>query len=235
MYCLRPDIAKSDRRQKRPWSGVLILGPVMFLLSSCAAGPQQKTEKTQLNEIAPRAGQPLAPPSITVARGDVDDRVTLSEIAAVAQKVDRGYEDGWICGREPRVFKSPYGKLDAEHKAAFALAYHNFMEGFPQDLANDRSTYVPYSKRSAFSRSYWESSDLAEKFKKEPEKYQVAWIHESLLDGSELWWRAAEIRFGGRINSASTLSHDTEQNMVFKYMEDQNTESTFALQLKPKK
>lgn len=217
MYCFR-------RR------GTLLV-PAAFVLASLLASCNSVVYDRQPAPTDIKAAQAV---TTAAAPGQIEDRVTLIEVERIAQSVDKSYEDGWICGREPRIFKSPYGKLSALLKAKFAMAYHDFLEKVHQDLANDRATYLPYSKRTAFARQYWENSEVAESFKNEKEKYQIAWIHESLLDGSELWWRAAEKRFGARINSASTLSHDTEQNMVFKYMEDQNTESTFSAQLKPK-
>lgn len=230
MYCLRRALFLS----------IPATVSAVLALSSCG-GPQARPVMTASYEgINLRTGERTAKVVYDTSISDrpfvvgTEDRVTQIEVERVAERVDKGFEDGWICGREPRIFKSPYGKLSAERKAKFAMAYHDFLEIFHQDLANDRSTYLPYSKRTAFARKYWENSDVAASFKKEQEKYQVAWIHESLLDGSELWWRAAELRFGPRITSAATLSHDTEQNMVFKYMEDQNTESTFSAQIKPK-
>lgn|GEM_PF-2138185 len=162
------------------------------------------------------------------------DRVTVEEVAAVAEKADRDYVDGWIDGRDPRVFKSYYKTLTPVQKAEFAMAYHDMVEKSDQNLAQSYKTYIPYKKRVAFARNYWENSQFGAKFKSEIEKMQVAWIHESLLDGSELWWRAAEGRFGNRISSPSQMAHDVEQNMVSKYMEDEGTESTFSQQMTDK-
>jgi len=163
-----------------------------------------------------------------------DDRVTVDEVASVAEKADRDYVDGWIDGRDPRVFKSYYKTLTPMQKAEFAMAYHDMVEKSDQNLAQSYKTYIPYKVRVAFARKYWENSQFAAKFKSEIEKMQVAWIHESLLDGSELWWRAAEGRFGNRISSPSQMAHDVEQNMVSKYMEDEGTESTFSQQMTDK-
>ncbi len=165
---------------------------------------------------------------------DPDGKVTVEDCAAIAKKADLVFEDGWIAGRDPRIFKSPYRTISARAKGEFAVAYHDFLEPFHQDLANDRSTYVPYRVRATWAKKYWANSEFGEQFKKEAEKYQIAWAHESLLDGSELWWKAAEQRFGKRIDSVLALVHDTEQNMVSKYMEDEKTESTFSAQMSDK-
>ena len=200
------------------------------------------TDKTErLSKIEPHSSSSLTSglkadsnSGKIVSGGSGPERVTLDDVAAIAKKVDLGFEDGWIAGREARVFKSPYRTLSAHDKAEFALAYHDFLEPFHQDLGNNLATYVPYKTRVAFARKYWLASSSGDTFKKAQEKYQVAWIHESLLDGSELWWRAAEVRFGNKIDSVLALVHDTEQNMVAKYMEDEKTEGTFSWQMTDK-
>jgi len=162
------------------------------------------------------------------------DRVTVEDVAAIATVADRDFVDGWIDGRDPRVFKSYYKSLTPMQKAQFAMAYHDMVEKSDQNLAQSYKTYIPYKKRVAFARNYWENSESGPKFKSEIEKMQVAWIHESLLDGGELWWRAAEKRFGNAISSPAQMAHDVEQNMVSKYMEDEGTESTFSQQMTDK-
>ncbi len=200
--------------------------------ASPLAGLSAETTTETASRSSSANGTPR--PDTIVSGGSGPERVTVDDVAAIAKKVDVGFEDGWIAGREARVFKSPYRTLSAHDKAEFALAYHDFLEPFHQDLGNNLATYVPYKTRVAFARKYWQSSSSAETFKKAQEKYQVAWIHESLLDGSELWWRAAEIRFGNKIDSVLALVHDTEQNMVSKYMEDEKTEGTFSGQMTDK-
>jgi hypothetical protein len=206
------------------WFGCLSIGLVATLSLTCCAGPQAQPQPGKIvsGEVS---GENISGSS---------ERVTIDDVAAIAKKVDLGFEDGWIAGREARFFRSPYRTLSAHDKAQFALAYHDFLEPFHQDLGNNLATYVPYKTRAAFARQYWLSSSSGEKFKNEKEKYQVAWIHESLLDGSELWWRAAEKRFGSKIDSVLALVHDTEQNMVAKYMEDEKTEGTFSGQMSDK-
>ena len=55
-----------------------------------------------------------------------------------------------------------------------------------------------------------------------------------MLDGSELMFRALEQKFGSALNSSLIMAHDVEQNKVSKYMEDERTESSFAMQMKAK-
>jgi hypothetical protein len=180
------------------------------------------------------SGGPLDAPSQKLKNADPTNRVTVEEVEAIATDVDKGYADGWIDGRDPRVFKSPYKDLTPLEKAQFAMAYHDLVENSNQNLGESYKTYIPYKKRAQFARHYWETSALAPKFKAAIEKMQIAWIHESLLDGSELWWRAAEKRFGNAIDSPTQMAHDVEQNMVSKYMEDEGTESTFSQQMSVK-
>ena len=165
---------------------------------------------------------------------DPNDRVTEPEVEAIATEADKSFVDGWIDGRESRTFKSPYRTVTPLEKAKFAMSYHDMIENSDQNLAQSYKTYIPYKKRVAFARNYWENSAEAPEFKKAIEKMQVAWLHESLLDGSELWWKAAEIHFGNAIDSPTQMAHDVEQNMVSKYMEDEGTESTFSQQMSEK-
>lgn len=180
-------------------------------------------------------GHSLATDAPVQSVSDPNNRVTVDEVASIAAKADLDYVDGWIDGRDPRVFKSYYKSISPMQKAKFAMAYHDMIEKSDQNLAQSYKTYIPYKKRVAFARKYWQDSELGPKFKSEIEKMQVAWIHESLLDGSELWWRAAEKRFGNAISSPAQMAHDVEQNMVSKFMEDEGTESTFSQQMSEKK
>lgn len=187
-----------------------------FALTSCSV--QEESSPGALRKEADRGRQ-------------LYNRLALEDIEPIARDADSKLVDGWVCGRDPRVFKSPYRVQSPRDKAQFALAYRDFLDEHPQELAASRKTYIPYKMRSAFARKYWERLPA---FVAESEKYQVAWIHESLLDGSELLFRALEKKFGGALNSALIMSHDVEQNMVSKYMEDESTESSFAWQLKGK-
>ena len=194
-----------------------------------------KTVAESVTEFDPD-GKPVTKIETSATGGPAaaGDRVTVEEVAAIAKVADRDLVDGWINGRDPRVFKSYYKTLTPMQKAQFAMAYHDMIEKSDQNLAQSYKTYIPYKKRVAFARNYWENSEFGAKFKSEIEKMQVAWIHESLLDGSELWWRAAEKRFGNAISSPAQMAHDVEQNMVSKYMEDEGTESTFSQQMTDK-
>lgn len=158
----------------------------------------------------------------------------VEDIEAIAAMADKNVMDGWIAGRDPRILKSPYRGLPASAKAEFAMAYAGWLDKSAQNLALSKASYVPYRKRARFAREYWEGSPYKEQFEKETEKYQIVWIHDSLLDGSELYFRALESKYASSLDSTITMAHDLEQNMVTKYMEDESTESTFSQQFKPK-
>jgi hypothetical protein len=206
----------------------LILMTLSLSLTSCSSGERFSYFRPLRNGSA---GDSQIASSQKLKNADPNNRVTVEEVETIAAEVDKGYADGWIDGRDPRVFKSPYKDLTALQKAQFAMAYHDMVEKSDQNLGQSYKSYIPYKKRVQFARQYWENSDLSPLFKKAIEKMQVAWIHESLLDGSELWWRAAEKRFGNAIDSPTQMAHDVEQNMVSKYMEDEGTESTFSQQM----
>jgi hypothetical protein len=203
-------------------------------VATSAAGDGTTAASASQDGASPDGTSADGTSSQKLKNADPNNRVTVEEVEAIAADADKGFADGWIDGRDPRVFKSPYKELTALEKAQFAMAYHDLVEKSDQNLGESYKTYIPYKKRAQFARHYWETSALAPKFKASIEKMQVAWIHESLLDGSELWWRAAERRFGNAIDSATQMAHDVEQNMVSKYMEDEGTESTFSKQMSVK-
>lgn len=153
------------------------------------------------------------------------------DIAELAGRVDRGFEDGWVAGRDPRIFKSGYAAVAPATKADFALAYHAMLAHAGQDLERDIKSYVPYADRARFAQSWWLSSPYGKQFSSLSRKMQVVWAHESMLDAGELWWRVYEAR-SGRVGSGGAIAHDVEQNMVSQYMEDERTRGSLATQLK---
>lgn len=150
------------------------------------------------------------------------------KIAAMAEELDHGFEDGWICGRNTRVHKSGYKDVDPNVKAEFALAYQEMINKTSQNLAVDIDSYVPYSKRFEFALNWWRHSKAGEAFEKESVKKKIVWVHESLLDGSELFWRVYELQHPGQVNSVAVMAHDKEQDMVFNYMEREGEQGTFS-------
>jgi hypothetical protein len=139
-----------------------------------------------------------------------------------------GIVDGFFFGEEARNFKTPYLLTTPELKTDFALAYEQMLTDSNENMLKNWQSYVPYSKRSQFARKWW--TDHSEEFGKQSEKMKILWIHESMLDGSELWFRAIEKLNKGNIDSPSVLAHDEEQRMVFKYAENDHSEGSLSSQ-----
>ena len=152
------------------------------------------------------------------------------EIAAMAEQLDRTYEDGWICGRNTRVHKSGYRDVCPKIKAQFAVAYQEMLNKTDQNLAMEASSYVPYSKRFKFALDWWKGSDARQAFIKEPTKKKLVWLQESMLDGSELFWRVFEKLNPGKVNSVAVMAHDQEQDMVYNYTEREGHPGSFSQQ-----
>ncbi|HEY9717457.1 MAG TPA: hypothetical protein V6C69_08310 [Trichormus sp.] len=149
-----------------------------------------------------------------------------SEIIKQASQL--GIEDGYFFGEEPRNFKTPYSVAPPAVKADFALDYEAMLGQQGEDMISHWESYVPYSKRSQFAREWW--SKHSDEFNKQTEKYKILWIHEALLDGGELWFRAVEKLAGNNINSIAVLTHDEEQRFVFKYAESEQSEGSLSTQ-----
>lgn len=147
----------------------------------------------------------------------------LEEISSEARQLDRTFEDGWIVGRDPRTFKTAYGRTTAQMKARFAVDYAARVGRSGQDLVNNWSSYLPYSTRAQFALQWWQRDP---DFRKLDERKQNIWVHEALLDASELYWRITERRLNP--GSAQVVAHDVEQNMVYKFMENDHTEGTWG-------
>lgn len=161
----------------------------------------------------------------------VEERALYTkEIAAMAEQLDRTYEDGWICGRNTRVHKSGYRDVSPQVKAQFAVAYQEMLNKTDQNLAMEASSYIPYSKRFEFALDWWKNSDAREAFLKEPTKKKLVWLQESMLDGSELFWRVFEKLNPGKVNSVAVMAHDQEQDMVYNYTEKEGHPGSFSQQ-----
>ncbi len=151
------------------------------------------------------------------------------QIAKLAAAADNTVEDGWYFGQEPRILKSFYRKISPSQKADFAIAYHNWMVQFNEDLVSNFKSYVPYSKRVDFAFSWWKENSA--EFSKQEGKYKVLWAHESVQDANELWWRAAGNLQTLPADSGLTIAHDEEQRMLFHFMEDEAKQGTISEQI----
>ena len=156
--------------------------------------------------------------------------IYLAKITALAASLDRKFEDGWIAGKNSRVLKTLYRGVDPSIKAEFALAYQAMIVDSNQNLSQSLESYIPYSKRAEFAYQWWSNSVVKDKFLAEPLKKRVYWVHESMLDASELFWRVFEKEYASRVNSAMVLAHYKEQEMVFDFMEKDGSPSSFSEQ-----
>ena len=203
------------------WS--VAVGTVL-LLSACSA----KTVET--------TGRPASDSAVNVTKQLSSDEVSkerselTASATAIAERADRGIVDGWICGEYSRALKSGYLKVDPATKADFAIAYHEMVDGSGQNLANDLASYLPFSKRAEFALDWWKSSKYGDTFAREKKNKKLLWLYESMLDAGELFWRAYEMKYPNSINSADTMAHYKEHEMVFNYMESQMSPSTFSEQ-----
>lgn len=144
---------------------------------------------------------------------------TYDELKAEVNKHERVLEDGWYFGELPRVFKSPYGRVSVDDKVRFAQAQHAFLEEQKQDMGQNLESYVTYSKRADFARKWWQASDKAKLYGEQPEKLQVLWLQESLMDGNELWWRAFEDKNRATVDAMRALAHDEEQKRLSRFQD----------------
>ena len=147
----------------------------------------------------------------------LDPKQMEESMKSIASAADNTVEDGWFFGQEARIMKSFYRKVTPEDKARFAMAYHNWLATKNQNLERDFESYIPYSQRADFARKWW--TEQNPRFAKQENKYQVLWVHESIMDAGELWWRASERIAGDPVNSMTVLAHDEEQKMISKFME----------------
>lgn len=209
-----------------PAQTALIPALAALLISGCSQSTGVSSSQAPGGSHSDAANGSAAPGPRPLSDGEID--ALHEDIATLAARVDRGFEDGWIAGHSSRVLKSGYRLIDPEIKADFACAYRKFIEKRHQNLALDMSTYVPYTDRFQFGLDFWRSSRAAEKFAAETVKKQVVWVHESLLDASELFFRAYEARNPGTTDSFAVLAHDREQDMVFDFMENQGKRGSYS-------
>jgi hypothetical protein len=170
--------------------------------------------------------QPSTPPVMP----KIPDEQIKQSMIEQAHQVDQTVVDGWFFGQEPRLFKSAYRKTTPEQKADFAMAYERMIADSGQRMEVKWDSYVPYSKRSEFARAWWSDAAHDNEFVKQDPRYKVLWIHEALLDGSELWWRSYEKLGGEKVPAPAVLAHDAEQSLVSRYSESDHNPGSFSTQ-----
>ncbi len=141
--------------------------------------------------------------------------------------------DGWFRGEDSRSLKSGYRDCSAATKARFACDYARMISENKEDMVNNWKSYIPYSKRADFARKWWSDQEHSTDFVKQNHWLQIVWLHEALMDGSELWWRALEKQFPGGIDSTAALAHDAEQDMVGKFKENESSPARSFSEMSP--
>jgi len=169
----------------------------------------------------------------TIVMPRFSDEVLRKGCTDLAAASDKELVDGWYYGQEARVFKSGYGRTKPEEKSAFAMDYHDLILQSGQNMTADWNSYLGYSKRAQFARTWWSNPAHDTEFARQDPKYKVVWIHEAVLDGGELWWRAYEKLAGDRVGAPLVLAHDAEQKLVFNYAEDEHHPGSFSTQERP--
>lgn len=146
-----------------------------------------------------------------------------------AKELEGKVIDGWYFGQDSRSLKSGYAQSPSATKAQFACDYMNFLLDNHEDLLKDWHSYLPYSVREKFAREWWSDPKHSETFTADAHYKQIIWLHEAIMDGSELWWRALERQCPEGVPSPQALAHDSEQQMVSKYKENENSsEKSFS-------
>jgi hypothetical protein len=182
-----------------------------MLISGCSPASDQKAE----SERAHRFFQ--EPSSLSRA------------VEQEARDVEGKLIDGWYFSQDSRSLKSNYRAVDPATKARFACDYMDWLQKKRQNLEVDWQSYVPYSERSKFASWWWSDPAHCTSFIKEPYYKQIIWLHEALMDGSELWFRALERDCPAGVTSMQVLAHDSEQQLVSKYKENESSpEKSFS-------
>lgn len=149
--------------------------------------------------------------------------------AVLKEAATLGVVDGFFFGEVARNFKSGYASTSLKTKTDFAIDYENMLKKHGENMLKEWGSYVPYSIRAQFARQWW--ANRSSEFNKETEKMKIVWMHEALLDGGELWFRALERLSDGAMDSPTVLTHDEEQRLVYKYAENEHSEGSLSTQL----
>lgn len=184
---------------------------IFIALAGCSSGKEQEEESER-------------------AKRFLDQPNTLSSaVEQEAKAVEGKVVDGWYFSEDSRSLKSNYREVDPAIKARFACDYMVWLQGKHENLAAEWNSYVPYSQRADFARQWWSNTEHSRDFVKEPHYKQVIWLHDALMDGSELWFRALEQECQAGVSSLLVMAHDREQQLVAKYKENESSaEKSFS-------
>lgn len=162
-------------------------------------------------------------PAAVVDMAVVDPKALHPEILLEATELQDKLVDGWLYGQLPRTFKTDYARTTPAEKAEFAVDYVTFLKRSGQDMEHNWQSYVPYSKREAFARNWFSDPKNDTTFLKQTPWHQISWLHEALLDGNELYFRAFEKQEASIVTSTAAMAHDAEQEMVDGFKENERS------------
>jgi len=152
-------------------------------------------------------GLPALAEASTAVPGDtgVEKRspTFFSAIVEIANEQDKKPSKDWF-PTGPRKFKSGYGKVSNNVKAAFSLDLQSWAFEKGERLDNLTTTYIPYKKREEFAMMWWHRHDP--NYKKAAPWDKDQWKYEAIIDGTELVWRAGNKATEG-YSAAMTVGH----------------------------
>jgi hypothetical protein len=152
-------------------------------------------------------GLPVFAQESTLVFGDtgVEKRspTFFNAIKEIAAEQDKKPSKDWF-PTGPRSFKSGYGKVSNDVKAAFSIDLQNWAFGKGERLDNLTGTYIPYKKREEFAMWWWLMHDA--NYKKAAPWDKDQWKYEAIIDGTELVWRAGNKATEG-YSAAMTVGH----------------------------
>ncbi len=125
---------------------------------------------------------------------------TIQEVAA---EQDKNPSKDWF-PTGPRRFKSGYGRVPNNVKAAFSIDLQNWAFEKGERLDNLTATYIPYKKREEFAMWWWLRHDP--NYKKAAPWDKDQWKYEAIIDGTELIWKAGNTATSG-YTAAMTMGH----------------------------
>ena len=191
----------------------LLLFVACFALDACTSLPQSAHQK-DLSDAALNS---------EVDAYERDPHTLYPIVLKEATELEGKVIDGWFFGSDSRSLKSGYTKSTSALKAQFACDYMQMLLEHHQDLVKNWQSYVPYSQREKFARAWWSDPKHSTAFVDEPYYKKILWLHEALMDASELWWRALERQCPDGVPSTQALAHDSEQQMVSNFKEDEHS------------
>jgi hypothetical protein len=136
-------------------------------------------------------------------------KITLASIAA---EQDKSPSNNWLPTGK-RDLRTAYRATPNIEKANFALDLQAFVNNAGEKLDDLSGTYVAYSKRKAFSESWWTKHSNVYAKLSAPEREK--WIDESILDATQLRWQGLK-RLNASYSASHVMAHDGLMVQLFK-------------------